>query len=132
MSSLAQTVDGDLDISSTNLKVVYDRSESLATKLRNRLLFFLGEWFLDIRLGVPYFQGIYVKAPNLIIVRRILFDVLSNTPGVAEVSSLTLNYSPGVRELSFYFKVITDTAAVIEGGTGTPFIVQVTPVKELP
>lgn len=84
---------------------------------------FLGEWFLDTRQGVPYFQTILVKNPNIGIVRSVLRSVLEQTEGIASIDQFDINYNPTKRTAGFTFRVTTDTNAVIAGGSGLPFVI---------
>lgn len=52
-----------------------------------RVSMFLGEWFLDVTQGVPYFEQILVKNPPQSKIDAIFQNVILGTPGV-----LTLTY----------------------------------------
>ena len=56
-------------------------------KLRQRLRFWKGEYFLDTRLGVPWRERILRKNPDLNLVNAILRRVIYETPGVRSVDS---------------------------------------------
>lgn len=125
MSAFQMTPDGDLaltyaDTGRSNLAIVTDPVIAKAIKLRNRFLLFLGEWFLDTRIGVPYFQFLFVKNPDVALVRRMLRRVIESVGFL--VASIDLTYDPSARTLSFTFQA-TDGPRKIEGGSGTPFIV---------
>ena len=64
MSAFAQTPTGDLDISTGNLRVEQSISQCTAWKLSNLFGMFKGEWFLDQRQGVPYFQYVLSATPS--------------------------------------------------------------------
>lgn len=123
MSSFLQTSHGDLDMSSGNLVLVQDPSFILAQKLTNQLRLILGEWFQDTRVGVPYFQHILIKNPDLRVIGQIFRSAFLQTPGVAEILSADLQFITTNRTLLANFKILTDTGAILEGGIGTPFII---------
>lgn len=52
--------------------------EAKAQQVRIRLKTIQGEYFLDPNLGIPYFQDILVKNPNLHFVEFIFSDELRN------------------------------------------------------
>jgi hypothetical protein len=56
-------------------------------RIKWRLQFFYGEWFMDTRLGVPYFRDILRKGASAEVVRNVLRKVVQQTPGVARVDS---------------------------------------------
>lgn len=94
--------DLDIDISTGDL-VFVEGTEAIAQHLRIRLGFFLGEWMLDRRLGVPYFQHVLIKNPKTSVVRGILRKVILRTPGVLTVSDLLVTYEPTTRIMSVSF-----------------------------
>lgn len=56
------------------------------------LLFFATEWFLDLELGIDYWNKVYIKNPNLILVREIFRRAIAESPGILEVTRMALNY----------------------------------------
>ena len=125
MATLALTSQGDFDISSGNLRIVTDPAQALATKLQARFRMWRGEWYLDTRQGVPYRELVLVKNPDIQAIRTMFRSVLSRTPGVASVDSFTLTYDRNARSAAYSFRVLTDTGAVIKGGEGDAFVVEV-------
>ena len=98
-----QDVQRDLDISGGDLNLV-DGPEAVAQHLRIRFHFFLGEWFLDQRLGVPYFQKVLKKNPGTNVVRAVLRRVITTTPGVLALISLNTEYEGAIRKLTTPFE----------------------------
>jgi hypothetical protein len=76
-------------------------------RLKQSLLFFLGEWFLDVTDGVPYYQDIFIKAPDIITVESIFKSTILETPDVLELISFELEYTNIDRGLSLEFEVKT-------------------------
>ena len=93
---------GDIDISTGDL-VLLTGIEAIAQHLRIRFKFYLGEWFLDQRVGIPYYETILVKGTSLNIVRSIFRKVIVETPGVTKLISLTLDFTAASRSLSVAF-----------------------------
>jgi hypothetical protein len=124
VSALALTSDGDLDISSGNLRVLTDTAECLAQKVRQRYRMFRGEWFADTRQGVPYLEFVLVKNPNIGVVRSVLRKVLETTEGVKSVDKFVVTYDPSARSAAYEFKARTTAGQVITGGSDKPFIVE--------
>jgi hypothetical protein len=96
----------DLDVTTGDLQLT-SGAEGIAQHIRIRLRFFLAEWFLDTRLGIPYFQRILVKNPGTAVVRSILRDVIVSTPGVASMNNFVTDYVGATRTLSVAFTAIT-------------------------
>ena len=97
---------GDLDISTYDFEFVLD-ADYISQKLIIVLRTFLGEWFLDISAGIPYFEDILKKNYDPIRVESVLKSAILDVPGVDQITAfdMTLN-SP--RELVVSFTVTTD------------------------
>lgn len=106
-----------------NLSLVTDRATAAAIKLADRFKMWLGEWFLDIRQGVPYIQTVFVKNPDISAVRQLFRQIILTTPPIVTCNDVQLVYNPQQRQLNYNFAAVTDTGAVITGGDGAPFIV---------
>lgn len=83
-------IEGDLQLTDGQLTLVTG-DDAIDQHLRNRLRFFLGEWFLDTRQGLPYFQSVFVKNPNRPAVRSAFRRTIRETPGIVAVTKLQIN-----------------------------------------
>lgn len=102
---------GDLDLSTGNLALVTGPDE-IAQKLKVRYRFFLGEWFLDQRLGVPYIQTIFEKGTSEVLIRNKLQKVAITCPGVAGLTDWEQAVDIVTRAMSISFR-----ALLYDGGT---------------
>ncbi len=123
MSCFLQSGSGDIDMTSGKVTIVRDPDQCTAIKLTNRFKLFLGEWFRDSRIGVPYIQLVFVKNPDLGSIGQLFKRVATQTPNVKDVLALGLDFLSSSRQLIAQLKVRTLTGAIIEGGPGVPFIV---------
>ncbi len=98
---------GDLEIGSDGDLIIVDGIDAIAQHLRIRFQFFLGEWFLNRLLGVPYFEEILRKAPDLNVVQSIFRDVILTTPGVLEITKFLVDFDGVTRQLSLDFDANT-------------------------
>jgi hypothetical protein len=124
MSDLALTWNGqavDLDLSGHRGNII-SGDDAVDQNLRIRLKFFLSEWFLDQRLGIPFFREVLVKNPNLQVVRAIFRTAILDTPGVASVDSLELSLDNVTRTLTINFQATLDSGGVL---IYNPFIIEV-------
>lgn len=118
---LAESLPQDLlfDFSTGDIAIVnggFDTSkgiQSVAQALRIHLRFFLGEWFLDEGVGVPYFQQIFTKAPNLPLIESIFRSEILSVPGVGAIDSLNMLFDRASRRATVTFKVRTDWGELI-------------------
>lgn len=85
------------------------------------LRWFYGEWFLDRRAGLPWFEQILGHKAGLEIIERILRRAILQRPGVLSIDTLVVSISTD-REVSVSFRARTVEgplelkAFVIEGG----------------
>lgn len=95
----------DLAIDNFDLSLV-DGLNQIRQKLKIRLQFFYGEWYLDTTKGVKYYEEILIKNPLLEKVSSILKTTILETPGVNDLLSFDMSYSVN-RQLSVSFSVDT-------------------------
>lgn len=99
---------GDLLLESGRLRLATGL-DAIAQDVTMRLRFFLGEWFLDTRIGVPYFQDILVKNPNIPRATQLLRQVVQETPGVTSVDRFDFTLDAQARKASVAFSASTTT-----------------------
>jgi hypothetical protein len=98
---LALDANGDIDLTGGEARLV-SGVDALVQHMRIRYRTFLGEWILDRRIGVPWFQVVFVKNPNLRLVRSLIREVAITTPGVDAVLELRVSVN-ALREASISF-----------------------------
>jgi len=97
----------DLIVESGSLKIVSDGAE-VVQHVRSRLLLYMGEWFLDLQAGTPYFQQIFVKPVNLSNVESIFKRRILDTPGIEKLLEFTMVYEgASIRKLTISFSAET-------------------------
>lgn len=111
MSDIKMTDEGDLAIENGSLSMVTGQ-DGIRQDLIQKLRSFLGEWFLDLSDGVPYYQNILIKNPSPQVVESLLQDRILSTPGVIEILSFNLDYDPALRKLTGAFDVRTEEGII--------------------
>lgn len=81
------------------------------------LSMYLGEWFLNNTLGLPWFQQILVKAPDQSKIDAIFSNSIMGTPGVLQLMQYSFAVSLTQRTLSVSFIAQTTTGKVNWSGT---------------
>ncbi len=104
MASIAIDSTNDIIIENNDLKLIKG-VEEVAQVLRQRLRVFRGEWFLDTRQGLPYYEEVLKKNPNPVTVDSLFKNEILNSPGIIELQSFTLEING--RELSLKFTALT-------------------------
>ena len=85
----------DLDFTDNGLSLINGLDWTIQ-KVKFRLRFFEGDWYLDITLGVPYFQKILIKNPNRLDVINAIKRAIIQTPTIKSID---------------YFKITEESAA---------------------
>ena len=97
---------GDIAVTTFDLSLT-GSADQVAQRLRTRLRLFLGEWFLDLDAGVPWFDEILGKHLDLRRTEAILRHEILSTPEVLDIIDFSVEYDPKARALTVSFKVNT-------------------------
>ena len=102
----------DLSTDAIDLLLV-DQADAICQHLAQRLKAFMGEWFLDLRVGIPYLQQVMVKSPDPVVLDTVFKTEIIKTPGIVELLEFDLRIDAGTRVLQLAFKALDDTGAII-------------------
>lgn len=88
--------------------VTRSQQDIVAQRLKITLQTFLGEWFLNLEVGIPYFQQILNKVRSKSTIDAIFQNAILNDPGVLEIVSYqsTLNNQLRGFDLQFAVRVL--------------------------
>lgn len=93
----------DLAIEDNNFVLIsgVDRAkQNLLTRLRT----YLGEWFLNINIGIPYYQDVFRKGVPVSQITGVFKEAIVTTPGVDELVKFDADYTNNNRNLSINFE----------------------------
>jgi hypothetical protein len=107
MRDLKLDQEGDLMISEFDLRLTTD-SEIVEQRIRQALLTFKGEWFLNTQLGIPYYESILEEKNSLQAIKAILVDAIKKVEGVKELTKFEIKYDNDSRALAVNFNVMDD------------------------
>lgn len=93
---------------------------TVAQRLKVRLQTFLGEYFMNVDAGIPYYQRIFGKIKNKSTVDAIFQRQILDDPDVIEIVSYDSDLDAASRFLSVTFKVRTS-----EGSITSPITINV-------
>ena len=92
--------------------ILIDNAERISQQIKISLQFWLGEWFLNSTLGVPYLERICVKAPNIQHIRQIFRNTIQNVNGVTSVNALDLTVDAAKRVLTVSYTATTTDGVI--------------------
>lgn len=99
-----QVVNGDL--------LLVDGKAAIKQHVIQRLRIFLGEWFLDNTIGLPFFDQILVKNPDKSKIDAIILNTILGTPGIQQVSTYSVDSDFTRRMLRVNFEAMTISGTV--------------------
>ena len=102
----------DLSLGATDLQLVTGAA-AIGQHWAQRLKTFMGEWFLDLRIGLPYFQQVLVKNPDPVVLDSVFKAATIATPGIVELLEFELEIEARTRELRLRAKARADEGAAI-------------------
>ena len=115
MFGLSLDSNNDLHLDSRGGFATCSGPELVTQRLRIRLNRLLGEWFLDTSQGIDYLGEVFVKAPDLNVIRAMFVKEITATEGVVRLLELTLEQQVD-RKLGLFFRVLTDSV-ILESHT---------------
>ena len=104
--------DGLLELVSGDLSCV-DEDNQIEQSVRILLRTFQGEWFLDNRIGIDYFNKVFIKNPNLDDIQQDITNKVLSLDGVQSIIDYSQYLDSAKRQLNLSFNVITETGSTI-------------------
>lgn len=80
----------------------------IAQLIRTAIRLFLGEWFLDLDEGTPWFQELLGEKYDEQLMRKRLAERILGVPGTNTITSLVIEYDAPTRGVSVQYAVLTD------------------------
>lgn len=77
---------------------------------------FLGEWFLNLKIGMPFFRDVLKHNPNAEVVRSVFRKGIMYTPGITDVQELNVTLDTSARKGFVDFVAIYEDGKAIESG----------------
>tara|TARA_R110000787_G_scaffold201578_1_gene312389 strand:- start:2745 stop:3107 length:363 start_codon:yes stop_codon:yes gene_type:complete len=116
MTTLKLNSDNDLDFTNRGFVVLQgtNTDDEILQRMRVRLNFFKGEWFLNSEHGLPYFQDILgVTNIDLNAVSSLFREQLLSVEGVREIQESEIDYDKVTRKITYIFSALSVNNTVI-------------------
>lgn len=104
---------GDISISKNMVRLTTSNAEEVRQKVEIRLKTFRGEWFANVRAGLPYFQSMFGRNVTKSFIDTQIKTTVLKTSGVISMKEFSSSINPKTREYSAIIKVITDEGIVV-------------------
>jgi len=114
---------GDLELVRGTVYLV-EGPPAIRQKLAARFKFFLNEWFLDQRQGVPYYRDVFVKDPDLDVIRSLFRRIVAECPGVLSIVRFAVVYDEVARALTYDFAAKVTGGDLVIGPNDKDFLLQ--------
>ena len=106
-------LDSNGDIAIDKDITLIDGSQRVAQQIQITLRFWLGEWFLNTTLGVPYVERILIKNPNMNHVRQIIMEQVQSVPHVKSCTIDSVYMDNRQRNAEIIYTAILENGAQI-------------------
>ena len=90
-------------------------TDSVAQKIRIRLLWLAGEWCWDKEEGLPYREELFVKNPDTDSFARQIRETIFEIEGVIGVQDVSVFVDVQTRKASIRYIVLTEKGTIKEG-----------------
>ena len=111
--------DLNLDPSTHSFRRVYD-ADWVTQKVRARIQWIYGEWFLQPMDGVPYFEKLLgIPNPDVPSFKAALVSQIAKTTGVKALTALTITKSTDKKTWIISFTGTIDDGSTFTGSTST-------------
>lgn len=97
---------GDLDIDRGELRLVKG-SDAIRQRLRIRLGLARGEWYQDLRVGIPLYERVLVSGDDIPTVVGVYAKAITTMEGIRGLVRLEHAYDPGSRELRLFGEAVS-------------------------
>ncbi len=94
---------GDVYLKNGTVEITSTLGESVAQELFCRFRMFLGDWFLDPTIGIPYLQLILGEKTPVGVIAQIYRNVITGCPGVKTLTQFSLSGPDSNRQISVAF-----------------------------
>lgn len=81
-------------------------AEEIRQNVEVRLRLFRGEAWLNILLGVPYFEQVLIKGADAAALESVFREAILGADGIVSITSLRLTFDPAARVLTVDYKAL--------------------------
>lgn len=102
-----------------------DDPNRIAQNIEQRIKSIMGDWYLDLRSGIPWFHGILGEKNTEPLAKKSIRRAILETPGVRSINTLEVVYNSSTRQYSVTFKALLEDNRVYDSTDYKPLIIEV-------
>lgn len=106
-------ITNDLVLKNNSLSVIAGADE-VAQRIRARLRMFRGEWFLNLKKGMPFYEIIFAKGSTDETIASAIKREILTVPGVLELLRYSQSIDSKTRQLVVDFQVKVTDGAILD------------------
>lgn len=99
-------LDGNGDLAFKGTDIIL--ANSVRQKIKIRLKWFFQEWRWDDEAGVPYFEYLFVKNPDIDQIKELIEDQIFNVAEITEVNDVSIEIDSLKRSAVIRYEAVTD------------------------
>lgn len=111
---LLDEITGDIKVVANTLILTTDIGLLVRQRLQIRLDTFLGEWFLNSEIGVPYFQTLLKKPYKELLTDSIFKGVILETEDVISITKFETTFDAKTGVYTLNFSVLDSTNSELD------------------
>lgn len=110
----------DIKLVNRDISLLRD-GDLVGQRIKQRLLTYLGEWFLDATIGLPWNELIFQKGFPINLIRSYIIRVIVLTVGIESLDTFELDVNSSTREMFIKFE-----ATLTQEYAGTAIVQEIT------
>lgn len=104
----------DLEVENGDLVLCKSLAEAARQDISIRLRTLAGEWFLDPRVGIPYFTKVFGQRPNKLSLLEIFSQAVLESPHVNNLTNSDVEFDAVTNAVTFSFEAtLTDGSPLV-------------------
>ncbi len=97
----------DLAIVNFDLQLTND-DQAVAQRVKQALLLFKGEWFLDKELGVPYYEDILGTKNSIDTIRAVFVNAIRSVEGIKDLIEFNVEFDDATGTLNIKLTIVDE------------------------
>ncbi len=102
-----------------------DDPNLVAQNIEQRIKSVRGDWYIDLRSGIPWFHGILGEKNGDVLAKRSFRKAIESHPRVKSIDYFKADYNPSTREFTVNWEVLLEDNTVVKSIDYRPIIIRI-------